>query len=616
MTRLISAQYYWQGMSKDIAQKVKTSPTCQLTKPPMGPTYGELGKPIVFKRVSQDGSPKRLLTDRAPAFISPRFRSFLLNRSIHPLLTTSNNPHANGLCQSLNATLTGKFRLLHLENPKVVWTKLVKRVTSIYNNTPHSTTGFPPIYLMFGVLPPEHSDHTTPYPAIDRARKIAHTRTENKNLRDKYIYDQRHKQPHFEVGDLVTDPEWKDKIITGDETWVYVYDPETKPQSAEWRVQGHDNHVSRLKLKKLRTPVRAMFTKTFNKLEMDIKKDDVEKIHRRLQTHHEKPLISNMKMEEALLRESASEGIFTGEYESVCECEYNFEYLRLLVYQDNRRKQRQLKVGEIVLVEVENRKQINWSLGEITEVFPRTYNVRRLVEVKTKSRVMKSAVQQLFPLELLSEDLEQGDGGHKPAEDEIIREKYVAGEARDRVFSGERQVRPDWVRGGAISNRRSVRGADRFASRKLAEGIGGKYGLDNFLIRGFRLHVEEADFWEELPLFLDLELVVQKRPDVLGQSVGNADSFEDVLWVTLRVICNKHDVSRRFLSIECPFVHGRLGGAKRCRLDWNQLFGPLSGRFDASGCFLLAGAGASFLEAGAATGTEAGAEVAGLMGLV
>ncbi|UYV81753.1 PUM2 [Cordylochernes scorpioides] len=34
-----------------------------------------------------------------------------------------------------------------------------------------------------------------------------------------------------------TDPEWKDKIITGDETWVYGYDPETKPQSAEWRGQ-------------------------------------------------------------------------------------------------------------------------------------------------------------------------------------------------------------------------------------------------------------------------------------------------------------------------------------------------------------------------------------------
>ncbi|UYV60862.1 K02A2.6-like [Cordylochernes scorpioides] len=243
-------------MSKDIKQKVKTCPTCQLTKRPVGPTYGELSQPPeskepfdllsldtiagfakygntkiylhvvvdhfsryawafpskststttyqqVLKRVFQDGSPKRLLTDRAPAFTSPKFRSFLLNRNIHPLITTSNNPQANGLCERLNATLTGKLRLLHLENPKVAWTKLVKKVTLIYNKTPHSTTGFPPIYLMFGILPPEISNHNTPYPDIDKARKIAHTRTQNKHLQDKNIYDQRHKQPHFEVCDLV-----------------------------------------------------------------------------------------------------------------------------------------------------------------------------------------------------------------------------------------------------------------------------------------------------------------------------------------------------------------------------------------------------------------------------
>ncbi|UYV84446.1 hypothetical protein LAZ67_X002198 [Cordylochernes scorpioides] len=258
MSRIISTQYYWQGMSKDIKQKVKTCPTCQLTKRPVGPTYGELSQPPeskepfdllsldtiagfakygntkiylhvvvdhfsryawafpskststttyqqVLKRVFQDGSPKRLLTDRAPAFTSPKFRSFLLNRNIHPLLTTSNNPQANGLCERLNATLTGKLRLLHLENPKVAWTKLVKKVTLIYNKTPHSTTGFPPIYLMFGILPPEISNHNTPYPDIDKARKIAHTRTQNKHLQDKNTYDQRHKQPHFEVFWIVFD---------------------------------------------------------------------------------------------------------------------------------------------------------------------------------------------------------------------------------------------------------------------------------------------------------------------------------------------------------------------------------------------------------------------------
>ncbi|UYV84468.1 hypothetical protein LAZ67_X002301 [Cordylochernes scorpioides] len=90
-----------------------------------------------------------------------------------------------------------------------------------------------------------------------------------------------------------------------------------------------DQPVSSAELKKLRTPVRARFTKAFNELETEIKKKkvkkaDVEKILRRLQTHHEKLLILNMRMEEALLRESASEDIFTAGYESVCEYEDNF----------------------------------------------------------------------------------------------------------------------------------------------------------------------------------------------------------------------------------------------------------------------------------------------------
>ncbi|UYV83138.1 hypothetical protein LAZ67_22002401 [Cordylochernes scorpioides] len=102
---------------------------------------------------------------------------------------------------------------------------------------------------------------------------------------------------------------------------------------------------------------------------------------------------------------------------------FRSEYLGLFVHHDNRKKQRQLKVGDIVLVEVENRKQINWPMGKITKVFPGTDNVRRLVEVKTKSGFMKRAVQRLFPLEVPSEDVEQGDGELKPAEDEIVREK-------------------------------------------------------------------------------------------------------------------------------------------------------------------------------------------------
>ncbi|UYV66759.1 hypothetical protein LAZ67_4002783 [Cordylochernes scorpioides] len=40
-----------------------------------------------------------------------------------------------------------------------------------------------------------------------------------------------------------TDPEWKYKIITGDETWVYGYDPETKRQSASGEVRMPERHL-------------------------------------------------------------------------------------------------------------------------------------------------------------------------------------------------------------------------------------------------------------------------------------------------------------------------------------------------------------------------------------
>ncbi|UYV68869.1 K02A2.6-like, partial [Cordylochernes scorpioides] len=182
MTRIITAQYYWKGISKSIEKFVKSCHTCQIIKRPKGKPYGALGQipppqqPFdlisidtiagfskyghsktylhvivdhltryawtfpskststltyiqTLKTVLQQGSPKRLLSDRAPAFTSEKFRKFLITHGIQPLLTTSNNPQANGLIERLNATITGKLRLAYLENPKASWTQLVKRVT-------------------------------------------------------------------------------------------------------------------------------------------------------------------------------------------------------------------------------------------------------------------------------------------------------------------------------------------------------------------------------------------------------------------------------------------------------------------------------------------------------
>ncbi|UYV61650.1 hypothetical protein LAZ67_1005756 [Cordylochernes scorpioides] len=256
MTRIISTQYTWRGMTHSIAKYVKSCPTCQLIKRPKGPNYGTLGQiPLAshpfdtlsidtiagfskygssktylhvivdhlsryawtfpskststltylqcLKKVMQSNTPKCLLSDRAPAFTSPKFRRFLLRHGIQPLLTTSNNPQANGLCERLNATLTGKLRILHQENPKVSWIKLIKTVTDKYNQTPHTITGFPPSFLMYNIIPTELSSHIDPYPPVEEARKIAIKRTLDRHAKEKIKYDSKHRTPQFEVGDIV-----------------------------------------------------------------------------------------------------------------------------------------------------------------------------------------------------------------------------------------------------------------------------------------------------------------------------------------------------------------------------------------------------------------------------
>ncbi|UYV81732.1 hypothetical protein LAZ67_20002148, partial [Cordylochernes scorpioides] len=256
LTRLITSQYYWDGMTKDINNSVRKCKICQIVKPPKGPTYGEMGTlPLakepyelmsmdtvagfnkyggnraylhvicdhmsrycwtfpskstsiltyiqILKRVFQEGIPKNLLTDRAPAFTSAQFRRFLISQGIKPLYTTANHPQSNGLSERLNATITGKLKILHLEHPKQTWTKQIERVTRIYNLTPHTVTGFPPIYLLKGIVPNNLNNHVQTFPELSEARRIALQKTQARHKAEKLMYDQKHKKIDFVPGDLV-----------------------------------------------------------------------------------------------------------------------------------------------------------------------------------------------------------------------------------------------------------------------------------------------------------------------------------------------------------------------------------------------------------------------------
>ncbi|UYV65232.1 hypothetical protein LAZ67_3003662 [Cordylochernes scorpioides] len=109
MTRIITTQYYWKGISKSIEKFVRSCHTCQIIKRPKDTIAGfsKYGHSKTYlhvivdhltryawtfpskststltyiqtlKTVLQQGSPKRLLSDRAPAFTSEKFRKFLI----------------------------------------------------------------------------------------------------------------------------------------------------------------------------------------------------------------------------------------------------------------------------------------------------------------------------------------------------------------------------------------------------------------------------------------------------------------------------------------------------------------------------------------------------------
>ncbi|UYV78665.1 LYST [Cordylochernes scorpioides] len=67
-------------------------------------------------------------------------------------------------------------------------------------HTPFHVPHTPPIITR---TPPELTEHVNTYPVLTTARRIAHERTQAKHLKDKHAYDQQHKTPHFEPGDLV-----------------------------------------------------------------------------------------------------------------------------------------------------------------------------------------------------------------------------------------------------------------------------------------------------------------------------------------------------------------------------------------------------------------------------
>jgi len=76
------------------------------------------------------------------------------------------------------------------------------------------------------------------------------------------------------------------------------------------------------------------------------------------------------------------------------------EYLGQLVQRGKDHKTDQFKIGDVVLVEVDNKKRIFWPMARIIDLIPSRDGGTRLARVKTKTGEFLRPVQRLFPLEV------------------------------------------------------------------------------------------------------------------------------------------------------------------------------------------------------------------------
>jgi reverse transcriptase/RNaseH (fragment) len=158
----------------------------------------------LVKIIQKTGSSKLILADRYTGIRSKEFIYFLEKEKIEYVFTTTDCPQSNGMVERLNQTIMTRLRCKINENQtKRAWPKLLETVLKEYNDSPHSSTGFSPNYLLFGkqpFLPPINLNN---YPTVEEARRISIQKSVEAHNNNKKLYDKKHKAHSFQPGDLV-----------------------------------------------------------------------------------------------------------------------------------------------------------------------------------------------------------------------------------------------------------------------------------------------------------------------------------------------------------------------------------------------------------------------------
>ncbi|GFS42091.1 hypothetical protein NPIL_444651 [Nephila pilipes] len=123
-------------------------------------------------------------------------------------------------------------------------------------------------------------------------------------------------------------------------------------------------------------------------------------------------------------RETTSDATKASNSSKFCIWKSRLEYLGVFVQKPKRRVSNTIKVGQIVLIGINNRKRIDRPLGLIVELIPRK---DKLIKVNTSQSTFLRPIQRMYPLEVDSnkdirypckglEEQQRGDNVLKPGD--------------------------------------------------------------------------------------------------------------------------------------------------------------------------------------------------------
>jgi hypothetical protein len=113
------------------------------------------------------------------------------------------------------------------------------------------------------------------------------------------------------------------------------------------------------------------------------------------------------------------------------------EYLSFLVHRGKEKSQHQFKLGDVVLVEADNKKRWEWPMGRIVELIPGRDGHVRTARVKVAHGILLRPIQRLYPMEISSPEAAPAVPERKQIQETEVRDPEL------KTRSGRQIKKPD-----------------------------------------------------------------------------------------------------------------------------------------------------------------------------